>query len=51
MTQVKEWVSIATNIGLLLGITLVVFELRQNSIQMESAAYQDRTNALISHDA
>ena len=48
--KLRDWVSILTNIGLLLGIILVVYELRQNSIQMESAAYQDRTTALIAQD-
>ena len=51
MTAVKDWISLVTNIGLLVGIILVIYELRQNSIQMESSAYQDRTADLIALDA
>ncbi len=51
MLVFRDWVGIVTNIGLLLGIILVVYELRQNSIQMESSAYQQRTTDLITMDA
>lgn len=48
MERVGNYVGIATNIGLLIGIGLVVYELRANAIFMQSAVYQERTRDLIS---
>lgn len=46
--RVGNYIGIATNIGLLIGIVLVVYELRANAIFMKSAVYQERTRDLLS---
>ncbi len=51
MNKLNEWIALLTNVGLLLGIGLLVYELRQNSVLMQSEIYQQRTANLISVEA
>jgi hypothetical protein len=47
MSGIGNRIAFLTNIGLLFGLALVVYELRQNSVLMESEIYQQRTADLI----
>jgi hypothetical protein len=47
MSKISDRIAVITNIGLLFGLALVIYELRQNSVLMESDIYQQRTADLI----
>ena len=48
LDKINKWVTLAANIGVLLGLLLVTYELRQNTNTLRSDAYQSRTENLIS---
>jgi len=48
LSNLNEWLSLAANIGVLIGLIVVVVELRQTQSSLEATAHRDRTESNIS---
>lgn len=46
LQKLNNWLALAANIGVLVGIVLLALEIRQNTTVIESSTYQDRTQDL-----
>lgn len=47
LDKTNQWLTLAANIGVLLSILLVAYELRQNTTTLRADAYQSRTENII----
>ena len=41
MDQLNRWVTLVANLGVLIGVFVVAYEIRQNTVQAQAAAYQE----------